>query len=82
MVLRNKLNITNQIELNKAEEKISKEKAVRLFDSGKIDTIKAGTVAGLKQIHKYLFEDVYDFAGKFVKLIFLKAILGLLLLCT
>ena len=64
MVLRNKLNITNQIELNKAEEKISKEKAVRLFDSGKIDTIKAGTVAGLKQIHKYLFEDVYDFAGK------------------
>ena len=64
MVLRNKLNITNQIELNKAEEKISKEKAVRLFDSGKIDTIKAGTVAGLKQIHKYLFEDIYDFAGK------------------
>jgi len=64
MVLRNKLNITNQIELNKAEEKISKEKAARLFDSGKIDTIKAGTVAGLKQIHKYLFEDVYDFAGK------------------
>ena len=64
MVLRNKLNITNQIELNKAEEKISKEKAVRLFDSGKIDTIKAGTVAGLKQIHKYLFVDIYDFAGK------------------
>ena len=64
MVLKNKLNITNQIELNRAEEKISKEKALQLFDSGKIDTIKAGTVTGLKQIHKYLFEDVYDFAGK------------------
>ena len=64
MVLSNKLNITDQIELNKAEEKISKEKAVKLFDSGKIDTIKVGTFAGLKQIHKYLFEDIYDFAGK------------------
>lgn len=63
MVLKNKLNIISQIELNKAEEKISKEKAVMLFDSGKIDTIKAGTVEGLKQIHKFLFEDIYDFAG-------------------
>lgn len=64
MVLNNKLNITNQIELNKAEEKMSKEKAKKLFDSGKIDTIKVGTFTGLKQIHKYLFEDIYDFAGK------------------
>ena len=64
MVLKNKLNIISQIELNKAEEKISKEKAVMLFDSGKIDTIKAGTVEGLKQIHKFLFEDIYDFAGQ------------------
>ncbi len=64
MVLKNKLNITNQIELNKKEEKISKEKAVLFFDSGKIDTIKAGTVEGLKQIHKFLFEDIYDFAGQ------------------
>lgn len=63
MVLQNKLNITSQIELNKAEEKISKEKAIRLFDEGIIDTIKAGTVEGLKQIHKFLFEDIYDFAG-------------------
>ncbi|MBR2300274.1 MAG: cell filamentation protein Fic, partial [Alphaproteobacteria bacterium] len=63
MVLKNKLNITNQIELNKTEEKISKEKAIRLFDEGIIDTIKAGTVAGLQQIHKFLFEDIYDFAG-------------------
>lgn len=64
MVLENKLNITNQIELNKAEEKISKTKAKKLFDSGKIEKIKVGTFAGLKQIHKYLFEDIYDFAGK------------------
>ena len=62
MVLENKLNITNQIELNKKEEKISKEKAIKLFDSGEIDMIDAGTVEGLKQIHKYLFEDIYDFA--------------------
>ncbi len=64
MVLENKLNITDQIELNKAEEKISKIKAKKLFDSGKIEKIKVGTFAGLKQIHKYLFEDIYDFAGK------------------
>ena len=64
MVLKNKLNITNQIELNKTEEKISKEKAIRLFDEGIIATIKAGTVEGLQQIHKFLFEDIYDFAGK------------------
>ena len=64
MVLQNKLNITNQVELNKQEELISKKKAQKLFDSGKIDTIKVGTFAGLKQIHKYLFGDIYDFAGK------------------
>lgn len=64
MVLENKLNITNQVELNKLEEKMSKEKAKKLFDSGKINTIKVGTFAGLKQIHKYLFEDIYEFAGK------------------
>ena len=64
MVLENKLNITDQIELNRQEERISKAKALSLFDSGKIDTIKVGTFAGLKQIHKHLFEDIYDFAGK------------------
>lgn len=52
MVLENKLNITDQVELNKAEEKISKIKAKKLFDSGKIEKIKVGTFAGLKQIHK------------------------------
>lgn len=64
MVLENKLNITNQIELNKLEEEMSKKKAKKLFDSGKINTLKVGTFSGLKQIHKYLFGDIYDFAGK------------------
>ena len=64
MVLKNKLNITSQVELNKTEEKISKEKAIKLFDSGMIDTIQAGTFEGLQQIHKFLFEDIYNFAGK------------------
>lgn len=64
MVLKNKLDITSQIELNKVEEKLSKEKAIKLYDTGKINQIKVGTFAGLKQIHKYLFKDIYDFAGK------------------
>ena len=64
MVLANKLNITDQVELNKVEEKLSKSKAKKLFDSGKINTLKVGTFAGLKQIHKFLFADIYDFAGQ------------------
>ncbi len=64
MIVDNKLNITDQVELNKAEERISKGKAKRLFDTGKIDTIPVGTFVGLKQIHRYLFGDIYDFAGK------------------
>jgi len=64
MVLPNKLNITNQVELNKAEEKISKQKAKKLFESGDINRIETGSFKGLAQIHSYLFEDIYDFAGK------------------
>lgn len=64
MILENKLNITNQVELAKAEEKISKQKAKQLFDSGDINKIEIGTFAGLAQIHKYLFEDIYEFAGR------------------
>jgi cell filamentation protein len=64
MVLENKLNITNQVELGRAEEKISKQKAKQLFESGEINKIEVGTFAGLAQIHKILFEDIYDFAGK------------------
>ena len=63
-ILENKLGITNQVELNKAEERISKQKAKQLFDSGKIHKIIVGTFAGLKQIHKFLFGDIYEFAGK------------------
>ncbi len=64
MILDNKLNITHQIELAKAEEKISKQKAKQLFDSGDIAKLEIGTFAGLAFIHAYLFDDIYDFAGK------------------
>lgn len=64
MILENKLNITNQVELAKAEEKISKQKAKLLFDSGDIDKVEVGTFKGLSFIHSYLFEDIYEFAGK------------------
>ena len=52
------------IELNKIEEKISKQKAKQLFDSGLINNIEVGTFKGLAKIHKFLFEEVYEFAGK------------------
>ena len=64
MVIENKLNIKDEIELRKTEEKISKKKAVMLFDTNKIHEIEVGTTKGLKEIHKYLFEDIYFFAGK------------------
>ncbi len=64
MILPNKLNITNQLELNKVEEKISKQKAKKLFESGEINQIEIGTFKGFSQIHAYLFFDIYDFAGK------------------
>lgn len=64
MILENKLNITNQIELAKAEEKISKQKAKQLFDTGDITKVQIGTFTGLSFIHAYLFEDIYEFAGK------------------
>ena len=64
MILKNKLNITNQVELAKAEEKISKQKAKQLFVSGDINHIEVGTFSGLAQIHDYLFGDIYNFAGK------------------
>ncbi|MGC5428626.1 Fic family protein [Aeromonas veronii bv. sobria] len=63
MMLENKLNITNQVELAKAEEKISKQKAKQLFDSGDINKADVGTFSGLSFIHGYLFGDIYHFAG-------------------
>lgn len=64
MILENKLNITNQVELAKAEEKISKQKAKQFFDSRDIIKVKVGTFEGLAYIHNYLFGEIYDFAGK------------------
>lgn len=64
MVLKNKLGIENQVELNKAEERISKQKAKELFDSGEIDKLEIGTFAGLCRIHRVLFDEIYDFAGE------------------
>jgi len=64
MILDNKLNITNQIELAHAEEKISKQKARQLFDSGDIAKVEVGTFTGLAFIHAYLFGEIYPFAGK------------------
>jgi len=90
MVLKNKLNITDQIELAKAEERVSKQKAKQLFDSGDIDKVEIGTFKGLAFIHAYLFGDIYDFAGsirevniskgnfRFAPLMYLKASLELI----
>ena len=63
-ILENKLNIDNQIDLAKAEEKISKQKAKQLFDSGDINKVEVGTFTGLAFIHAYLFDDIYHFAGQ------------------
>lgn len=64
MVLENKLGIADSAELAREEERISKTKALELFESGLLDTFEVGTFKGLCSIHKYLFEDIYDFAGE------------------
>ena len=64
MTLKNKLNITESAELARAEEQLSKKKAVELYEKSLLDDWEAGTFSGLAKIHKYLFEDIYDFAGK------------------
>ena len=64
MALENKLGLTSSADLAREEERISKKKAVRLFESGTLDKLSVGTFASLKAIHKALFEDIYDFAGK------------------
>ncbi len=63
MVLENKLNILDQVELAKTEERISKQKAKKLWDSGDIKRAEIGTFKGLAFIHDYLFGVIYDFAG-------------------
>lgn len=67
MILENKLNITDQAELARAEEKISKARAKKMFETGYLDTLKPGTFETLKIIHKYLFEEIYEFAGQLRK---------------
>lgn len=64
MALKNKLGIDNSADLAREEECISKKKAVTLFESGMLDKLEAGKVSALKAIHKYLFEDIYDFSGE------------------
>ncbi len=64
MVLKNKLGINDELELAKEEERITKLKAIELFETGKLEEFEIGTFQGLSQIHKYLFEDIYEFAGK------------------
>ena len=64
MVLENKLGITNSSELAREEERLSKKRALELFETQRFNAMKAGTFKTLKEIHKYLFQDVYDFAGE------------------
>ncbi len=64
MVLQNKLGITNSVELAKEEERISKKKALELFDTTVLEKYPVGSFEQLAAIHRYLFKDIYDFAGK------------------
>lgn len=64
MALQNKLGLTDELELAREEERISKQKALELYDTGLLNTFPVGTFAGLAMIHKYLFEDIYEFAGQ------------------
>lgn len=62
-MLQNKLGITNEVELAREEEHLTKLRALELFEQGLLETFEVGTFAGLAAIHRYLFQDIYDFAG-------------------
>lgn len=64
MALENKLGITDSVELARVEEKNSKKKALELFERNLLDTFEVGTFKGIAGIHKYLFDEIYDFAGQ------------------
>ena len=64
MALENKLGLTSSADLAREEERISKKKALELFENGILDQLEAGKFSALKAIHKYLFDEIYDFAGK------------------
>ena len=88
MALQSKLGLTDEVALARAEEKLSKQKALALYDTGLLDTFPVGTFAGLAKIHAYLFGEIYDFAGqlrtvniakgnfRFAPLMYLEAALG------
>ena len=63
MALENKLGLTNAADLAREEERISKKKALELFENGLLGQLEAGKFSALKAIHKYLFDEIYDFAG-------------------
>ena len=67
MVLENKLKITDQVELARQEEKISKKRAKDIFEKDYLSTLQPGTFEALRKIHQYLFEEIYEFAGDFRK---------------
>ncbi len=67
MILENKLNITDQAELAMEEERISKTRAKKMFEIGYLNTLEPGTFESLKKIHRYLFEEIYEFAGNLRK---------------
>ena len=64
MILENKLHLTEEAELAREEERLSKKRALEMFESGFLDTLIPGTVESLQKIHAFLFQDVYKFAGK------------------
>lgn len=64
MALENKLGLDNSADLAREEERISKKKAVELFEKGILDELEVGKFSALREIHRYLFEDIYEFAGK------------------
>ena len=64
MILENKLGVTDSAELARIEERISKAKALELFEKGLLDQFEIGTFQGLAKIHKYLFGEIYSFAGQ------------------
>ena len=64
MPLENKLGIKNSPQLAEAEERISKKKAAEMFESGFLDSLEAGTFRSLAEIHRFLFSEIYDFAGE------------------
>ena len=77
-MLENKLGITDSTELARMEERISKQKALEMFESGFFETLEPGTYKSLAMIHQCLFDEIYDFPVNYERLIFQKEILDLL----